>query len=532
MHKLLAPVAAALLLAPTALAQGGWDTVKQRELGLEYKMARDYEAIPVDPLEDFVVLIYQAELPRDEDLRAEYKQYTPRLEFVLIDHSLGVATPTSGEGELPPPPPSDGDDGDGEPEEADEEREAYKPPPPINNLERYVQQRTRGWSLGLPTEHGEDDGYTLTEYEFLPERGKLVGTVYAFSNNARTIALIGSCFDKHHEDQKDIWDAIVKKLKLTEPDTSRQDEEDAKLLKSYERKGYLDPEFRVAARRSLPKGWKADDTDNYIMVYSTKDEPLLRLIKRELEAIRKTYEEMFPPLEPVTAVSRVRICKDQDEYFAYGGPKGSGGYWNWMAEELVFYDYQNVDGEAGTGKANSRIVLYHEAFHQYIHYSAGQLAPHSWFNEGYGDFFSGADVKGSKVKKIGQNPWRNDYIKKVVESDKSVPWKDILFYEQRDYYKRPGLCYAQGWSMIYFLRESKAAQRHEVWSGILDRYFATLRDEYNAGLAELAAEGHDDNHLAVRDMELEALDKAVDVAFADVDFDELEAAWAEFILDL
>ena len=535
MHKLLATLALPLLAAP-ALAQGGWDTVKQPELGLEYKMARDYEALPVDPLEEWVVLIYQEELPKDPDDR---KQYTPRLEVVIIDHDLGVATPTSGDepadggGEEPPV-----EDEVEEPEEEVAEEPPANRPPPINTLERYVAQRLRGWNLGEATDHGEDDGYELTEYELLPDRGKLTGTVYAFRSTKRTVAWIGSAHRDDHEDQKDIWDAIVKKVKLAEPDTSKQDEEDAKLLASYERKGYLDPEFRVEARRTLPKGWKAEDTDNYILVYSTKDQPLLRLIERELEAIRKTYEELFPPLEPVTAVSRVRICKDQDEYFAYGGPKGSGGYWNWMAEELVFYDYENVDGEAGTGKANSRIVLYHEAFHQFIFYSAGSFSPHSWFNEGHGDYFSGAKISGGKVKLIKPSPWRVDTAKQMIERGRTVPWEEIIRWSQREFYgqndrkQSGGLNYAQGWSMIYFLRESKEAKRHEVWSGILDRYFETLRDDYNAGLAELEAEGRHEDRQAVAEMEQVCLDRAVDVAFEGVDFEELEAAWAEFILDL
>ena len=44
--------------------------------------------------------------------------------------------------------------------------------------------------------------------------------------------------------------------------------------------------------------------------------------------------------------------------------------------------------------ADTLAVLYHEAFHQFIFYSVGEVAPHSWFNEGHGDYFSGADVVG------------------------------------------------------------------------------------------------------------------------------------------
>lgn len=54
-----------------------------------------------------------------------------------------------------------------------------------------------------------------------------------------------------------------------------------------------------------------------------------------------------------------------------------------------------------------------------------------------------------------------------------MPWKDIIGFEQPEYYRsdRVGLCYAQGWSMIYFLRQSPVVQKHPQWSKILDTYF-------------------------------------------------------------
>lgn len=531
MKRLALAIAALLLPTTPALAQGGWDTVKKPDLGLEYKMARDYEAIPVDPLEEFVVLIYQEELPRNADDR---KQFVPRFEFVEIDHSLGIATPTTTAGDEQQPDPVE----EVVEEEGEEAEDKPAPPPPINNLERYIERQRRGWELGVKTELRDHGDYTCDEYEYLPKKGKLKGTVYALSNSARTIALVGYCHQDDHEDQKDIWDAIVKKMKLSEPDTTRQDAANAKLLASYQRKGYLDPEFRVEARSSLPKGWKADDTDNYILVFSTKDEPLVRLIKSELEAMRKEYQKLFPALAPVTAVSRVRICKDKQEYSAYGGPPNSGGYWYAPAEELVFYDYDNVDGEAGTGKANSRIVLYHEAFHQYIYYSAGSFSPHSWFNEGHGDYFSGSKVSGGKVKLIKPSPWRFETAQEMISRNRTVPWEKIIRWSQREYYGQNdmkqsiGLNYAQGWSMIYFLRESKAAQRHEVWSQILPTYFNTLRDGFNEGLAALEKDGMAGNGEAYRAMEQAALTSAVDIAFAEVDFEEIELAWREYILGL
>ena len=89
----------------------------------------------------------------------------------------------------------------------------------------------------------------------------------------------------------------------------------------------------------------------------------------------------------------MRVCGDRKEYHEYGGPGGSAGYWNSGSEELVFYDAsrsKKIDDDTVS-------VLYHEAFHQYIYYSVGNVAPHSWFNEGHGDYYAGADLKGAHV---------------------------------------------------------------------------------------------------------------------------------------
>ena len=72
-----------------------------------------------------------------------------------------------------------------------------------------------------------------------------------------------------------------------------------------------------------------------------------------------------------------------------GNPR-SAGYWNSRTEELVLFDAEEHERGKRPDDSGTFIVLYHEAFHQYIHYSTGELPPHSWFNEGYGDYFSGA----------------------------------------------------------------------------------------------------------------------------------------------
>jgi hypothetical protein len=263
----------------------------------------------------------------------------------------------------------------------------------------------------------------------------------------------------------------------------------------------ITPEKRREIETGMVKGWDVivSPKKNYIVIYNTKrgtNHRLAKEIARRIEMIREQiYEVQFPPAQPIDAVSIVRVCENASEYFTYGGPRGSAGYWSPMTEELVFYD-------ASPSKRpddNTLSVLYHEAFHQYIHYSVGRVAPHSWFNEGHGDYYAGAKLRGRKFK-IYPFKWRIGRIKnaivqglrpftEVTDDDGNVrrkweprgytPLEDLVRFSQREYYSYPGVCYAQGWSLVYFLREvvPKNKKYNAKWGHILDTYFDTLKAE-------------------------------------------------------
>lgn len=231
--------------------------------------------------------------------------------------------------------------------------------------------------------------------------------------------------------------------------------------------------------RKVIKGWKTHDTENYLLLYDEEvDEDLVRDVARQIEAIREQiYEVLFPPDAPITAVSVVRICKDRAQYMRYGAPGGSAGYWSPGEKELVFYDDNSDD---------SLRVLYHEAFHQYIHYSVGDFAPHSWFNEGHGDFFAGHDFKRGKfheeefqwrkglaatLKSAWKNDLKDDAEKKFPDLVEWLSWPQGRYYGRNEYGLAGGQNYALGWSFVWFLRTT----RKEEYQQILPTYFDTLK---------------------------------------------------------
>lgn len=254
---------------------------------------------------------------------------------------------------------------------------------------------------------------------------------------------------------------------------------------------------RKVARENATRvpGWWYEETENYLVVTNApkKKQALIDGIKMRLEAIRTLYEKDFPPAKPIDAVSIVRVCDARQTYLDYGGSPSSAGYWYAGAKELVFY----LEGE----KNNIWTVLQHEAFHQYIYYACGEISPHSWYNEGYGDYYSGANIQERKVLGVDSNRWRQDTIKEAARQGTHVPWKDMIRYSQQQYYSRADLCYAQGWSMIYFL--NKGVAEGHPWRAILPTYLKVLQESQSG-------------------------DKAVDEAFKDVDLEKIEAAWIDF----
>jgi len=295
-------------------------------------------------------------------------------------------------------------------------------------------------------------------------------------------------------------------------------------------------------RIATDPGWRILETENYFVLTNNEDESFLDELMVRLEAIRSVYETDYPPerarlvrvpekaeedrpegaapppapedrtiavksmLERSRA-SVVRVCKDLAQYLQYGGPRGTAGYWHSLAEELVIFD----DKKSG-GRDDTWATLNHEAFHQYIYYFYGNLAPHPWYNEGTGDYYAGCQYKYKKFVP-DEFLWRTDTIGRMLNAETYVPLEEFVRWNQAQYYGSNDLgvsrgdCYAQGWSLIWFLRtgaKNRARGWDPAWESILDTYMRVL------------AETGD-------------LDTAVDQAFAGVDWKAFEGAWKDYI---
>jgi hypothetical protein len=503
----------ALLAAVLLAAQGGYTTEKVPELGLSFPRARSYEAIPLQPSEEQLVLYYAEKVPEDAKKR---RRVRPDLAFVWLERGPQRAART-GSAEAPP-------SAGGEP--AAPEKPDPKAPKPVDSIERFVELRLPGWKLGAAKPGKDREGCKVRE--FRPEPPKADGPatwICCYENDKRTIALVGQCDDKDLAEEEKIWRYTAEHLDIGEPEGQNR----ARVEQLYAKKPLKGVEHRVDVRLQMVRGWKVEDTENYIVLYDTPDQPLVRKILRDLELLRIEYQRLFPSEKPVESVSTVRVCKSRDEYLSYGGPPTSAGYWNWEDEELVLYDAETQDKAHHVSDANTFIALYHEAFHQYIHYSTGELPPHSWFNEGHGDFFSGATIRDGKMRSIGPNPWRIQTIQSAIKLNQQVRLRELIHYEQSEYYANPYLCYAEGWSLIYFLRKSEQVAKRAEWAQILPTYFAELKSGYAAELAKLETAGKSKDKEARAKAGLAVRNAALDKAFSGVDIDELETAWKTYV---
>jgi hypothetical protein len=281
--------------------------------------------------------------------------------------------------------------------------------------------------------------------------------------------------------------------------------------------------------------WELHETPHYFVITNNQDREFISEALERLEAIREVFVGFYPPelaerLRGAAATAQqaarqvparaapaeggppprtgvVRICASREQYRSYGGPEGTGGYFSAKSGELVLFDDKQVQGRDATWSA-----LAHEAFHQFIHGHFGELRPHPWYNEGHGDFFGAFEYTHQRFQ-LARSQERIRSVQDSIRGGRVAPLSELVRWSKQEYYgDNPrelgrAQCYAQGWSLVYFLRTGADRARgwQPAWGAILDTYLEVL---VTTGDAELALER----------------------AFAGVDWAELEACWRAYTL--
>lgn len=506
-----------LAFAVTAPAQspGSWRTFEHVETGLRFRYPGGFREIPIEPMERLIIGRFE----RDEALRARKRDTWRRPAELFVFALKGAVTG---------------------------EKISDDPVERINAMhDARAFMKSRFPNFGM-TKIDEDEKRSETIYrvnypgtgevEEMPKERFRTGILIVREVPGGTWGVLGF----YDVEVASVFERDFKKLArgIEKPKGYAAVKDEGEEF--YKTRGYLgfkDVPFRIEARRGLTRGWKPLDTTNFFVMLNTDNGAFVRKIANDLEAIRLLFEERFPPPKPIEGAAVVRICGNVGEYMEYGAPAGSAGYFNPLVKELVLYDASASVSDEGKRKqtvSDSYLVLYHEAFHQYVYFALGDFSPDYWFNEGVADYFGGTVIyaSSSKVKEIGPNSWRLGFVKKLVERDDLfIPLADLIAAKRAQFYdpRKAGMMYAEAWSLIYFLIATPEGAANPLWPGIIDRYYAALIAEKAKRYDAIAATATNEQLAIAGDVVRAAATKT---AFEGVDLQELEAAWKTWIREV
>lgn len=202
----------------------------------------------------------------------------------------------------------------------------------------------------------------------------------------------------------------------------------------------------------------------HYVVYTNSSEEYAKTISAHAEHIYKVYSKIFPKKKMRKDLFPIYVFNTRKEYVQAGSPGRSAGYFHPILQKLVFYKQPDLD--------NTLTVLYHEGFHQYVHYYAPYIP--SWFNEGNGDFFGGCRQEGI-IMAIKPNKWRLGMIKQSIKGKTYVDLSKLMQMSKAQMYSgNKSLHYAQAWAMVYFFWMYNGGQ----YRPYLKNYFKLIREGY------------------------------------------------------
>ncbi|MFT5154466.1 MAG: hypothetical protein ACI841_004473 [Planctomycetota bacterium] len=306
------------------------------------------------------------------------------------------------------------------------------------------------------------------------------------------------------------------------------------------------------AEAARTEGWRAVPTpsERFIILTSAEKKSFVDTVIKRLEISRDVFEKDFPPPPNFNAVSIVRLCGSEEEFHTYGDTGGGvAGWFNPRTTELVLYDAVN------TNRNMSFAVMSHEAFHQYCHFLFGQSEAHRWFDEGHGDYYGGIKITGKKAKIERQMPAGLDRLRVIQEMVRKHTYRPLekhINYTHGQWQSYGVPSYAQSWSIIYFLRQGALRKvRGKMWkkeyANILPAYVETLSGGFAAEYDKIRAkhqkkadkEGREltdaERTPTRKDLPSDAKDRiwkaAMEASWGQIDIDQFEADWIEYVDD-
>jgi hypothetical protein len=440
---------AAVLLLPLApaLAQQGYKNFENKHKGITFVYPASHDELPLPPTERLWVAKYVMRQQPDELKKVDerlFKAETPFLQVFRFELP-GVVTPS------------------GEPKaEGTAAEPAADEGPPVLTWEQFATLLGR---LELRPDPKKPDHFTLHPRlrGRVPGRGKdaeaneFEGYLVRRIDGRRVVGVIGFSYQPGAKTLQSQVTRMAASIKEVAEEAAER--ADAEIDRLYASGKFQAVEWRKAARAKMAKGWKALDTENFLIVHHSKNAALIRRIARDIEAMRAFYAELFPPSKPMEAgrdraglphEGRVPPVRRPAEHAAATGTRQRGA----RLLRLLVHDEEDGRARSACSAAkltddDSLLVLYHEALPP-VHPLRGrrvraarlvQRGLRRLLQRGCGrrEHWQGAACRSE--------PWRIHLAKDMCEHGEGfLPLKEILQAERAVFYNpaRIGFFYAGG----------------------------------------------------------------------------------------
>lgn len=236
------------------------------------------------------------------------------------------------------------------------------------------------------------------------------------------------------------------------------------------------------------RDWRFEESDNYIFVTNDSDRRAISRLRSELEQAREVFTDYFPLRKPLQAVSVVRIFNTRDQYKEYVGEalQWSGGLWMPARRELVISPLDRGARES-VRQMFMRQVAFHEGFHQYLHYAAGEAQAGMWFNEGTAQFFEGVEFQSGKgIVKLPQ--YIESTLTALFAGNKVHDIAALIKMDRDTFYgQNRDVNYPLAQALVYYLWKGAPTDGKPEYAQIPIRYYDTLLETGSAAEANAAA---------------------------------------------
>ena len=206
------------------------------------------------------------------------------------------------------------------------------------------------------------------------------------------------------------------------------------------------------ARGKIKITWSELNTKNYKIEYEGAiPVQTAHKIGQELEDILVQYKALFR-FNPSKKM-HVRFMDSENTYEQVGGDPRMAGFYNpgsgyLVIKQMPFYELVPV--------------VYHEAFHQYLHAFVGDVRIPIWFNEGMAVYFEGMQ-RDEKSKTNALNPklikrGKIRMVKDAINTRTQIPLETLLKVTHEEFHDKENesLYYSQSFAvMFYFMQLSR-----------------------------------------------------------------------------